>query len=176
MQSAAWMWKMSLQSLLRSVICESDNKYCDILHFLGEGGGVSIRLWLPLKRTITKKNYLFPIFSPSKSTHDLRDSNAFDLSSSLALLISCSQLPCHQHVHFLIITTHLYLFPYQMMTRFSFDRSTEVLWKTNLGKKDTMTERQWDSKTERQKYEKTIKRNQNASRWVPMNWDELKMN
>ena len=40
----------------------------------------------------------------------------------------------------------------------------------------TMTERQWDSKTERQKYEKTIKRTQNASRWVPMNWDELKMN
>ena len=130
---------MSLQSLLQSVICESDNKYCDILHlsiyqtafspwyfyFFQWSCGYLLRGQSSKKSPI----YLFPIFSPSKSTHDLRDSNAFDLSSSLALLISCSQLPCHLHVHFLIITTHLYLFPYEMIACFLFDRSTEVLWK-----------------------------------------------
>ena len=37
-------------------------------------------------------------------------------------------------------------------------------------------ERLKDIKIKRQKYEKTIKRTEKASRWIPMNLDELKMN
>ena len=37
-------------------------------------------------------------------------------------------------------------------------------------------ERLKDIKIKRQKYEKTIKWTEKASRWIPMNLDELKMN